>query len=93
MVKVTLRLAVVDFFLVVLYMLVSNLEWNSLMGLPLVTVIDWALLRTQIWFGGTVPVIVDGTLLIYNWSFIILLAIIAINLATVWKIENKNIED
>lgn len=72
-----------------MYLVLSYFEWNKLLGLPLVSAISWTIIRTQIWFGGTVPVIVDGHIWIDNWSFTIILSIIVVNLAVVWKIEHK----
>jgi hypothetical protein len=72
-----------------LYSVLSYFEWSGLLGLPLVAAISWTLLRTQIWFGGTVPVIVDGQVWINHWSIITIIAIIILNLVAIWKIEQR----
>jgi hypothetical protein len=79
----------INFTLLLLYSVLSYFEWGRLLGLPLVSAISWTLLRTQIWFGGTVPVIVDGQVWVDHWSFIIILTIIVVNLVAVWQIEHK----
>ena len=87
--KVFLKIFFVNLTLLLLYSVLSYFEWIGLLGLPLVATISWTLLRTQIWFGGTIPVIVDGLVWIDHWSFIMILAIIVVNLVAVWKIEHK----
>ena len=79
----------INFTWLLLYSVLSYFEWGRLLGLPLVSAISWTLLRTKIWFGGTVPVIVDGQVWVDHWSFIIILTIIVVNLVAVWQIEHK----
>ncbi len=87
--KVFVKICFINLTLLLLYSVLSYFEWGRLLDLPLVSAISWTLLRTQIWFGGTVPVIVDGHVWIDHWSFTIILAIIVVNLVAVWQIEHK----
>lgn len=87
MTKVFIRLLAFNVAFLLIYLLLSYFEWNRLLGLPLVAAISCSPFRTQIWFGGTIPVIVDGHLWIDHWSFTAVLAIIFVNLAAVWKIQ------
>ena len=84
------RLCIINFVLLMMYLALSYLEWSKLLGLSLVAVVSWTPFRTQIWFGGTVPVIVDGLLWIDHWSFAMIMAIVVINLAVIWKGEHKS---
>jgi hypothetical protein len=68
-------------------MVLSYFEWNRLLGLPLVALIDSTPFRTEVWFGGTVPVIVDGLFWIDHWSFLTVLVMIVANLATALNID------
>jgi hypothetical protein len=72
------------------YLISSYFEWSKLLGLPLVAVVNWTPLSTQIWFGGTVPVIVDGHFRIDHWSFVIMLVTIIVNLAVAGKVSDRN---
>jgi len=85
--KVFIGLLVVNVAFLSLYLLLSYFEWNGLLGLPLVAAINCSPLRTQIWFGGTIPVIIDGHLWIDHWSLTAVLAIVFVNLAAVWRIQ------
>jgi len=87
--KVFLKLCIINLALLLVYLSLSYFEWINLFGLPLIALVSWAPLRTQIWFGGTIPVIVDGQVWIDHWSFIIVLSIIVVNLVAVWQIEHK----
>lgn len=83
-------ISIVNFLLLGLYTVICYFEWCSLLRLPLVATVNWTPLRTHIaYVGGTRP-LVNGILLIDNWSFIVLLAIIVVNLISVWKIEHKD---
>ena len=70
------------------YLVLSYFEWDRLLGLPLVALLDWTPFRTEVWFGGTVPVIIDGHFWIDHWSFVTVLVIIVANLATIWNIDH-----
>jgi len=72
------------------YSISSYFEWGKLLGLPLVAVVNWTPLGTQIWFGGTVPVIIDGYFWVIHWSFVVMLVTIIVNLAVVWKVLRGN---
>jgi len=87
--KVFVKICFINLTLLSLYSILNYYEWIRLQGLPLVSSVSWTLLRTQIWFGGTVPVIVDGQIWIDHWSFIMILVTIVVNLLVVWKIEHK----
>ena len=87
--KVFVRICFINFTLLLLSSVLSYFEWTRLLDLPLVGAVSWTLLRTQIWFGGTIPVIVDGQVWIDHWSFTMILAIIVVNLVAVWQIEHK----
>ena len=64
-----------------MYLVLSYFEWGKLLGLPLVAAVNWTPFRTQIWFGGTVPIIIDGFLWIEHWGLAIVMAIVTVNLA------------
>lgn len=85
-----LKLCVANFALLIMYLASNCFEWGKLLGLPLVAAVNWAPFRTQIWFGGTVPIIIDGLLWIEHWSLAIVIVIVAVNLAVIWKSEHKN---
>ena len=87
--KVFVKMCFINLTLLSLYSIFNYYEWIRLQGLPLVSVVSWTLLRTQIWFGGTVPVIIDGLILIDHWSFITILDTIVVNLVAVWQIEHN----
>lgn len=84
--KLFLKLGLVDFLLMLAYLIADYFEWNAILGLPLVATVSWTPVLVQIWFGGTVPVILDGIVRFYRWSFLVLLSIIGFNLAFVWRI-------
>ena len=79
---------VVNLALLSTYLVLSYFEWDRLLGLPLVALLDWTPFRTEVWFGGTVPVIIDGHFWIDHWSFVTVLVIIVANLATIWNIDH-----
>ena len=87
MARVFLRLLVVNLALLSMYMVLSYFECNRLLGLPLVALIDWTPFRTEVWFGGTVPAIIDGLFWIDHWSFVMVLVMMVANLATVLSID------
>jgi len=86
--RVFFRLFVVNLALLSTYLVLSYFEWDRLLGLPLVALLDWTPFRTEVWFGGTVPVIIDGHFWIDHWSFVTVLVIIVANLATIWNIDH-----
>ena len=86
MARVFFRLFVVNLALLSMYMVLSYFECNRLLGLPLVALIDWTPFRTEVWFGGTVPAIIDGHISIIHWSFVMVLAMMVANLAIIWHI-------
>jgi hypothetical protein len=86
--RVFFRLFIVNLALLSMYLVLSYVEWDRLLGLPLVALINWTPLRTEVWFGGTVPVIIDGHFWIDHWSLVTVLAMIVANLATIWNIEH-----
>lgn len=88
MARVFFRLFVVNLALLSTYLVLSYFEWDRLLGLPLVALLDWTPFRTEVWFGGTVPVIIDGHFWIDHWSFVTVLVIIVANLATIWNIDH-----
>ena len=90
--KVFLKLCVVNIVLLVAYSIASFFEWNRLLELPLVASVLWRPYNIQIWFGGTVPVLVDGLFWEINWSYAIMLITIIINLFVVRKISNRKME-
>ena len=85
--KLFLRLCIVNLVLLLAYSILSYFEWNRLLELPLVAAVKWSPFNIQIWFGGTVPVIVDGLFWEINWSYAIMLITIIINLGVVWRIK------
>ena len=87
--KLFLRLCIVNLVLLATYSISSYFEWSKLIGLPLVAVVNWTPLSTQIWFGGTVPVIVDGHFWIDHWSFVIMLITVIVNLSVVRRNLDK----
>ena len=88
--KVFLKLCFVNLVLLVVYSIMSYFEWTQLLELPLVAAVQWRPYNIQIWFGGTVPVIVDGLLWEINWSYAIMLVTIILNLGVVWRILKRN---
>ncbi|MCJ7633859.1 hypothetical protein MUP77_15915 [Candidatus Bathyarchaeota archaeon] len=88
MARVFFRLFAVNLALLSMYLVLSYLEWNRWLDFPLVALINWTLLRTEVWFGGTVPVILDGHFWIDHWSFVTVLVMIVANLAAIWNIEH-----
>ncbi len=81
-----LRLCLANLVLLVAYSIASYVEWTRLLELPLVAAVSWRPYNIQIWFGGTVPVIVDGLFWEINWSYAIMLITIIANLGMVWRI-------
>ena len=84
-----------NLILLTVYMVASALEWKNVLSLSSTAGILWTPLRTTIWISSTSSFdgrIVDGVLLINNWSFIVLIAIIAVNLFTIWKMEKMSHE-
>jgi len=89
--KILLRVSIANFLLLGLYTVLNYFEWSKVLELPLVAEVNWTPLRTHIaHVSGTIPGLKNAVLLIDNWSFVVLLGIIAVNLATIWKIEHKN---
>ena len=85
-----MKLCVVNIVLLVAYSIASFFEWNRLLELPLVAAVFWRPFIIQIWFGGTVPVIVDGLFWEINWSYAIMLVTIILNLGVIWRILHRN---
>jgi ABC-type antimicrobial peptide transport system permease subunit len=83
------KLAAVNFLMLTLYLVFDYLEWRRILGLPLVAALAWFPLRVEIWFGGSVPVIVDGLIWLYRFSFVTLLTLVAVDLIVIWKLERK----
>jgi hypothetical protein len=81
-------LLVVNLALLSMYVVLSYFEWDRLLALPLVTIINWNPFWTMVWFGGTVPVTIDGYSRIDHWSFVMVLVIIVANLSTIWNIDH-----
>ena len=88
--KLFLRLCIVNLVLLLAYSIASYFEWNRLLGLPLVATVKWSPFNIQIWFGGTVPVIIDGHFWVIHLSFAVMLVTIIVNLAAVWKVLDRN---
>ena len=87
--KLFFRLCIVNLVLLVAYSVACYFEWNRLLELPLVSVVQWRPFIIQIWFGGTIPVIVDGLFWEINWSYALMLVTIVMNLGIVWRIVKK----
>ncbi|MCJ7631133.1 hypothetical protein MUP77_01845 [Candidatus Bathyarchaeota archaeon] len=85
--KLFLRLCIVNFVLLLVYSIACYFEWSKLLDLPLVATVIWSPFIIQIWFGGTVPVIIDGLFWEINWSFAIMLVTMILNLGVVWRIK------
>jgi hypothetical protein len=90
--KLFLRLCIVNFVLLSVYSIASYFEWNRLLELPLVAAVKWSPFNIQIWFGGTVPVIIDGLFWEINWSFAIMLVTIIIDLGVVWRVLGDKVK-
>ena len=88
--KVFLKLCVVNIVLLVAYSIASFFEWNRLLELPLVASVLWRPYIIQIWFSGTVPIIVDGLFWEINSSYAIMLVTIILNLGVIWRILHRN---
>ena len=84
--KLFLRLCIVNLVLLLAYSIASYFEWNRLLELPLMAAVKWSPFNIQIWFGGTVPVIVDGLFWEINWSYAFMLVTIIFNLGMAWRI-------
>jgi hypothetical protein len=78
--------------LLLAYSISNYLEWSKLLDLPLVAAVKWSPVNIQIWFGGTVPVIIDGLFWEINWSFAIMLVIIIFNLGMEWRVLGEKIK-
>ena len=88
--KVFFKLCIVNLVLLVVYSIMSYFEWTRLLELPLVVAVQWRPYNIQIWFGGTVPVIIDGLFWEINWSFAIMLVTIIFNLGMARMILKRN---
>jgi hypothetical protein len=88
--KLFLRLCIVNLVLLLAYSIASYFEWNRLLELPLVVAVKWSPFNIQTWFGGTVPVIIDGLFWEINWSYAIMLVTIIFNLGMTRMILKKN---
>ena len=88
--KQFLRLCIVNLVLLIAYSAASYFEWNRLLELPLVSVVQWRPFIIQIWFGGTIPVIIDGLFWEINWSYAIMLVSIIFNLGIIRMILKKS---
>ena len=82
-------MCIVNFALLLAYSIAGYFEWNRLLELPLVAAVKWSPFNIQIWFGGTVPVIIDGLFWEINWSFAIVLVAIIANLGVLRKALNR----
>jgi len=83
------KLSLVNILLLLAYLFLDYYEWSAILSLPLVSAVNWTPVWVQIWFGGTVPVILDGIVKFYHWSFFVLLAIVGFNLVFYWKMERE----
>ena len=90
--KLFLKLCIVNLVLLLAYSIASYFEWSKLLDLPLVAAVKWSPFNIQIWFGGTVPVIIDGLFWEINWSFAIMLVTMILNLAMVWRILGEKMK-
>jgi len=88
--KLFFRLCIVNLVLLVAYSVACYFEWNRLLELPLVSVVQWRPFIIQIWFGGTIPVIVDGLFWEISWSYAIVLVSIIFNLGMVRMILKRS---
>ena len=88
--RLFLRLCIVNLVLLLAYSISNYLEWSKLLDLPLVAAVKWSPVNIQIWFGGTVPVIIDGHFWVIHLSFVVMLVTIIVNLAVVWKVLDRN---
>ena len=90
--RLFLRLCIVNLVLLLAYSISNYLEWSKLLDLPLVAAVKWSPVNIQIWFGGTVPVIIDGLFWEINWSFAIMLVIMIFNLGMEWRVLGEKIK-
>jgi len=86
--KAIIKLLVTNLALLAAFAASEYFEWNSISQIKGVVAVQWTPLRVTIWTSTvSSPIIGDGILWTNNWSFIILLIIIGVNLLAVWKIE------
>ena len=90
--RLFLRLCIVNLVLLLAYSISNYLELSKLLDLPLVAAVKWSPVNIQIWFGHTVPVIIDGFFWEINWSFAIMLVIIIFNLGMEWRVLGEKIK-
>lgn len=86
------RLLVMNLILLAAFIALEYFEWNSILRIEGVVAVQWTPIRVTVWTStGSNPFIGDGILWTDNWSFIILLIIIAVNLLAIWKIEGNKL--
>jgi hypothetical protein len=74
------------------YVYLNYYELSNLLRLSIVDAFQWNPVMTTVWFSSRTPgVSAEGLIWWQNNSFIAILAIIAINLLVIWKIEHKMI--
>ena len=87
--KILFKLGLANFVLLILYLILDLMAWRSILIFPYVASWFWTPLSIRYWTSTTSdfdPVLSNNVFSIYNWSIIVLLGIIALNLIAVWKI-------
>lgn len=92
--KILFKLGFANFVLLILYLTLDFMAWRSILIFPYVASWFWTPLSTRYWTSTTSdfdPVLSNNVFSIYNWSIIVLLGIIALNLIAVWKITQTSL--
>ena len=94
--KILFKLGLANFVLLILYLILDLMAWRSILIFPYVASWFWTPLSIRYWTSTTSdfdPVLSNNVFSIYNWSIIVLLGIIALNLIAVWKITQTSLPD
>jgi len=85
---------VANLVLLTLYLILDFMAWRSILVFPYVASWFWTPLGISYWTSTSSdfdPILSDNVFSIFNWSFIVLLGIIALNLIAVWKITRTQL--
>jgi len=92
--KILFKLGLANFVLLILYLVLDFMAWRGILIFPYVASWFWTPLSIKYWTSTTSdfdPVLSNNVFSIYNWSIIVLLGIIALNLIAVWKITQTSL--
>jgi hypothetical protein len=94
--KILFKLGLADFVLLILYLILDLMAWGSILKFPYVDTLFWTPFGMRFSTSTTSdfdPILSNNVFTIYNWSFFLLLGIIALNLIAVWKITQTSLPD